>query len=419
MTRIRSRAAALIVGLLSSTAAIATVVGSAPAAAEEGQTKDTVRPEVGKPLQEAQKLVADHKYKEALAKVQQADSVKNKTPYESFVIDEIRGAAARGAGDTATAIRSFEAVVAANRLPALEQARYIQSLAFDYYSAKDYPTAIKWATRYVKEGGKDGQVQTLLAQAYYLSADYPNATKSIQALLQSAQRAGQKPPETLLTMLADSALRQKDDASYTAALQQLVAAYPKKEYWQPLLHQIERAPSFAGRLQLDLDRIKLATGTLGPADYLDMTQLALADGLPGEAKKTIEQGYAAGVLGTGADADRQKRLRDLAEKSAADDQKTLDKSVGEAAAQKEGGGLVNTGLDYVGYGQVDRGLALIEQGVQKGKLKRPEDAKLHLGVAYIAAGQWARAIEVLKTVQGVDGTADLARVWILYAQSST
>jgi hypothetical protein len=419
MTGMRSRAAAVIVGLLGSTAAIAMVVGATLAAAEESQTKDTVRPEVGKPLQEAQKLVADHKYKEALGKVQQADNVKNKTPYESFVIEEIRGAAARGAGDTATAIKSLEAVVAANRLPPPEQLRYIQSLAFDYYSAKDYPTAIKWATRYVKEGGTDGQVQTLLAQSYYLSGDYPNATRAIQGLLQSAQRAGQVPPESLLTMLADSALRQKDDAGYTDALQRLVAAYPKKEYWQPLLHQIERTPSFAGRLQLDLDRIKLATGTLGPADYLDMTQLALADGLPGEAKKTIEQGYAAGILGTGADADRQKRLRDLAEKSAAEDQKTLDKSVGEAAAQKEGGGLVNTGLDYVGYGQVDKGLALIEQGLQKGKLKRPEDAKLHLGVAYIAAGQRAKAVEVLKTVQGADGTADLARVWILYAQSST
>jgi tetratricopeptide (TPR) repeat protein len=389
-----------------------------PAFADDAQ-KDTVRPEVGKPLQEAQKLVADHRYKEALAKVQQADAVKNKTPYESFVIEEVRGFAARAAGDAATAVKSFETVVAANRLPPAEQLRFIQTLAIDDYAAKDYPKAIQWASRYVKEGGTDAQVRTLLAQSYYLAGDYPNAAREIQAQLQAAQRAGEAPPEALLTMLADSALKQKDDAGYTDALQRLVASYPKKEYWVPLLHQIERSPSFSGRLQLDLDRIKLATGTLGSADYLDMTQLALADGLPGEARKTIEQGYAAGVLGVGTDAERQKRLRDLANKSAADDRRTLDKSVDEAATQKDGSGLVNTGLDYVGYGEADKGITLIERGLQKGNIKRPEDAKLHLGVAYIAAGQKAKAIEVLKGVQGTDGTAELARVWILYAKAST
>jgi hypothetical protein len=407
---------ALVAALLCSAALSATRLPVA--AADDDKATDTVRPEVGKPLQEAQKLVADHKYKEAMAKVQQADAAKNKTPYESFVIDEVRGFAARGAGDTVTAIKSFEAIVAANRLPAAEQLRYEQTLALDYYTAKDYPKSIQWATRYAKEGGSDGQVRTLLAQSYYLAGDYATAGKELQAQIEAARHAGQTPPEGLLTMLADSALKQKDEAGYTEALRLLVAAYPKKEYWLPLLHQIEREPSFAGRLQLDLDRIKLATGTLAsPADYLDMTQLALADGLPGEAKRTIEQGYAAGILGSGADADRQKRLRDLAEKSAAEDQKTLDKSVGEAAAQKDGGGLVNTGLDYVGYGQVDKGLALIEQGIRKGNLKRPEDAKLHLGIAYIAAGQKAKAVEVLSTVQGTDGTADLARAWILYAKA--
>jgi tetratricopeptide (TPR) repeat protein len=279
---------ALVAALLCSAALSATRLPVA--AADDDKATDTVRPEVGKPLQEAQKLVADHKYKEAMAKVQQADAAKNKTPYESFVIDEVRGFAARGAGDTVTAIKSFEAIVAANRLPAAEQLRYEQTLALDYYTAKDYPKSIQWATRYAKEGGSDGQVRTLLAQSYYLAGDYATAGKELQAQIEAARHAGQTPPEGLLTMLADSALKQKDEAGYTEALRLLVAAYPKKEYWLPLLHQIEREPSFAGRLQLDLDRIKLATGTLAsPADYLDMTQLALADGLPGEAKRTIGQ----------------------------------------------------------------------------------------------------------------------------------
>ncbi|GAC1417821.1 MAG: hypothetical protein NVSMB6_20010 [Burkholderiaceae bacterium] len=58
---------------------------------------------------------------------------------------------------------------------------------------------------------------------------------------------------------------------------------------------------------------------------------------------------------------------------------------------------------------------MMEQGIARGGLKRPEDAKLHLGIAYLQAGKKAEAIKMLKTVQGGDGTADLARYWIILA----
>ena len=62
-------------------------------------------------------------------------------------------------------------------------------------------------------------------------------------------------------------------------------------------------------------------------------------------------------------------------------------------------------------GQYDRGIALIEAGLAKGGLKYPEEAKLHLGMAYHKAGNKAKAAEVLKTVQGNDGAVELARYW--------
>ena len=58
----------------------------------------------------------------------------------------------------------------------------------------------------------------------------------------------------------------------------------------------------------------------------------------------------------------------------------------------------------------------MQQGIAKGGLKRPEDAKLHLGIAQLVAGDKAKAQATFKTVQGTDGTADLARLWALYAR---
>ena len=58
----------------------------------------------------------------------------------------------------------------------------------------------------------------------------------------------------------------------------------------------------------------------------------------------------------------------------------------------------------------------MQQGISKGGLKRPEDAKLHLGIAMFMAGDNAKAQASFKTVAGADGTADLARLWLLYAR---
>ncbi len=57
----------------------------------------------------------------------------------------------------------------------------------------------------------------------------------------------------------------------------------------------------------------------------------------------------------------------------------------------------------------------MQQGIAKGKLKRKDEANLHLGVAYLRAGQKAKAREAFKAVGGTDGAADLARMWMRVA----
>jgi tetratricopeptide (TPR) repeat protein len=130
-----------------------------------------------------------------------------------------------------------------------------------------------------------------------------------------------------------------------------------------------------------------------------------------ETKKVLDEGFAAGALGKGPEAERHKRLLALAEQRAKEAPEALKAAEAEAAAAKDGSALVRVGLALSAMGQHDKAIALIEQGIAKGGLKRPDDAKLHLGIALLRAGQKGRAAQVLKTVGGTDGTADLARLW--------
>jgi hypothetical protein len=386
---------------------------------EAPKPADTVRAEVGKPIQAARDLIQAKKYKDAMAKVHEAEAVPNLTGYEKFVLDLTRGSAAQGSGDNDVAISSFEEVVATGRITGADQARLMAAISELYYQAKDYAKTIAWATRYQKEGGTDPAIGQVLTQAYYLSGDYGNAARELRAEVDADEKAERVSSEDRLQFLASCYLKLNDNAGYATVLEKLVAHYPKKTYWADLIYRTQRRVGFSERLSLDLFRLQLATGNLAkPAEFMEMAELALQAGFPAEAKKVMEQGYAAGVLGKGPEAERHNRLRDLANRQAAQDAASIGKGDAEVNSAKDGDTLVAIGYNYVVNGQADRGLSLMEQGLHKSPLKHPEDAKLHLGLAYVHAGQKAKAVQILQTVRGTDGTAELARLWILQAGKS-
>lgn len=373
---------------------------------------EALRAEVSKPLQAAQDLIKAKKYKEALAKIQEADAVPNKTAYESFILDRMRGAVAMSAGDVDLAAKSFDAVINSGKLPAAEQLKIIEAMAGTYYRAKDYGKAVAWSQRYLKQDEGNAQMRTLLIQSQYLHGDYAAAAKELSAEFQADDKAGRVPSEERMKLLGDSYAQINDNAGYVSVLERLVAHYPKKEYWADLLARLQRKPNFSDRLALDLFRLQMATGNLtSPNNYMEMAQLALQTGFPAEAKKVVDKGFESAALGSGPEADRHKRLRELVNKRALEDQKSLGEGDAQAEAAKTGVALVNTGYNYVANGKFDKGIPMMEAGIAKGGLKRPEDDKLHLGIACLQAGNRSKAAQVLKTVQGSDGTAELARLW--------
>lgn len=375
---------------------------------------EQVRAEIGRPLQAARDLIKAHKFTEAFAKLREAEAVPNRTAYENFVLEQMRASAASQAGDYGQAIKSFQALIASGRLSEAEQGRYAANVAALYYRIKDYGNAATWAARALKSHPGDQATRSLMIQSYYLAGDYAAASREALADIQAAERAGHTPSEDKLQLLANMAARNGGDRSaYIAALERLVAYYPKREYWADLLRRIESKPGFSSRLALDVLRLKLATKTMnGATDYFEMAQLALQEGLVAEAKRVLDEGFAAGALGQGPEAERHKRLLALATQRANEAPAMLKNAEAEAAAEKDGNSLVRIGLAYSALGQHDKGIALMQHGIAKGALRQPEDAKLHLGIALMRAGQKSRAAQVFKTVGGTDGTAELARLWV-------
>jgi hypothetical protein len=403
----------MLVRLCFGLCSVALVAASALAQEPGASSGPTVRPEIGKPIQAAIELLKSKKGKEALAKVREAQAVGDRTPYENYLIERVLGQAAAAAGEPSIAARAFETVATSPASPEGERRQFFAAAASQYYLMKNYPKTAELAARYFKDGGTEKSVRTIYVQALYLGNDFAGAARELLKDLEADEREGKAPAEEQLQLLANSCSQIKDAACYGKAMEMLVAHYPKRDYWLSVIYSIATRPGFSERLALDVARLKIETGTMRGADeYLDAAQLALQEGFPMEAVRIIDKGYASGVLGTGPEAARHKRLKDMATRNLAEDKKALARGESQPAAGKDGRALFNEGFNYVLLGRPEQGLALMEKGIRDAKaFRRLEHAKLQLGYAYHLAGQNQKAIQILKTVQGADGAGALARLW--------
>jgi tetratricopeptide (TPR) repeat protein len=387
--------------------------GPALLGASTAYAAENLRPEVGKPLQAATDDIKKGKYKDALAKVHEAEAVGGRSAYENYMIDYMRASAAQGAGENDVAAKSYESVINTSYVTGATRTKMIQVLADIYYRSGEYPKAVVWLKRYISDGGDDPATRQLLVSALYSSGNYPEATKEVNAQIQADEKAGRAPSEVALQTLANCALKQNDKAGYVVAIEKLATYHPKKELWVDLLNRLQNKQGFSeAHLGLDVLRMRFAIGGITTAsDYMNMAELDIQAGYPTEAKAVIDNAFKTGVFGAGAEAARQKRLQDLASKKVDDDQKTLPQREADASKAKDGNDLVSVGYDYVTMGQFDKGIGLIEEGISKGDLKYADGAKLHLGMAYLQAGKKAKGQQILKMVQGTDGASELAHYW--------
>ena len=385
----------------------------APAAA----AKNTVRPELAKLFDPAtlQPLIEAKNLAEVQKRVAAAEALPNKTPYESYVVTRNKMVYASLAGDTATFATTAEQVIQSGFEPKEMQAKLTLAMADTQFKANNFTAAIDNLKRYESLGGDMTMGRLMLSRAYYLNKDYAAAKPLLLQLLAETEKAGKVPTEEDLKLIRSAASETKDNATREIAVQKLVTYYPTDDWWNELIRLgVTSKPGFDQNNFMPLRRLQFtAMKTLDEGAYIDLAETALRDGFPSEAKSVLDAGYAAGVLGKGSDAKAHDSLRSRANKQAADDAKTIASTEASAAKSKTGAGLVNLGWAYVTMGQADKGIGFMQQGIAKGGLKQPDEAKLRLGAAQAKAGHKDDAIKTFESVKAGGGLSDLARIWVM------
>ncbi|HYC04660.1 MAG TPA: tetratricopeptide repeat protein [Azospirillaceae bacterium] len=399
--------------------ALALTGGAFPAHAQQG--KNVVRAEVGKPVQEAQSLNKRGRFKEALAAAQPAVDAAGKTPFETMALELTLAQSYLGLKEPAKAAAAIERAVATGEMTKEDRAQRLDTMARLFYQAGDYKKSAATGQQAMAEGATNMELRGMVAQALFLEKRFKEAAEMVLPVIQDSEKRGQKPQEDFLQMRANAFHQTGDRRMLIPAMEQLIRHYPKQDYWNGLLHELTQMQGFSPELAVDAGLLRMRTGfLLKRGTFMELAQEALYIKLPNQALAVLDKGFATGALGKeGPGVDRERRLLEFARKRVEEIRALLPELEAEARAAESGDLLVALGRTYADYKDFTRGVALMDDGFRKGKLANLDHARLRLGVVLLEAGQKDRAEKILRTVKSEDGSAQLARLWLLQRAPSS
>jgi tetratricopeptide (TPR) repeat protein len=420
MTRVRSIAVAISLAFGTIVPAVTLLAPAAQAAEDKGGGNKITTKEVAKPLKAAQEAMQKKQWDAALTAIKQAQAVEKKTPFEAYQIDEFMGYVLIQQKKFGEAAPVFERMLNSGLMPADQVDERTKTVAQLYFQVKDYNKAATWSKKWLEKHPNTEDMGILLGQSQYLLNDYKGAAATMTTVVNNAEKAGRKPDENWIQIVMSSHFKQDNKDGIGDALKKMVRYYPKPEYWDNLL-DIYRRKEGGDRVTLGYYRLMNDVGVLKDApDYVEMAQLAMDAGVPGEAQEMVQKGIQSGVLKSDDKTvqGRYDRLLAGAKKQSDLDKSQLNQLQAEADKAASGQASVGLGQAYLSYGDLDKAIAAMEKGISKGSVTDIDEAQVSLGIAYLKKGMKDKARDAFKAVKNGSKWSDLAELWSIRTQTA-
>jgi tetratricopeptide (TPR) repeat protein len=368
-----------------------------------------------KPLAEVQGLLKDNKFPEAIDKLHAADALPGKSPYDQHLINQMTAFACSKTNDAPCVSKVLQGQIDDGFTTPEDNQKFTGLVAQLTFQAKDYDKAIDYGNRAIKGGFATDATYEVVGASYYLKDDFKDAIQLEDARIADVVKKGQTPKPEDVSVYLSACAKVKDDACIAKALEYQVTYYPKPETWGQLLSLVHPK----GDLEtLQTYRLTADVGAMrGGDDYIDMANISMDHGSPGDAQHALQMGTDAGAFTGNKAADAQK-LTAAARKAAATDQASLPKAEQEANASASGVKNAGTGFAYLGYQQYDKAVDQLSKAVSKGGLKDEANTRLNLGIAQLKSGHKDDAVKTFQSVHGSPVLERLASLWVIHSKQT-
>jgi len=403
------RAAYPVVLLLLLAAAGTTLAADQPKA-------PTVSAAVQKPLAEVQGLLKDNKFPEALDKLHAADALPGKTPYDQHVINQMTAFVCSKTNDAQCVNKALQGQIDDGFTTPEDNQKFTRLVAQLSFQAKDYDKTIDYGNRSIKGGAATNEVYAVVGAAYYLKNDFKGAIQLEDTHIADVVKKGQTPMVEDLSVYLSSCAKTNDNDCIAKALEYQATYYPKPDTWAQLISLVHPKGDIE---TLQTYRLMSDVGAMRSGDdYIDMANVSMDHGSPGDAQHALQMGTDAGAFtGSKAAADAQK-LTAAARKAAAADQTSLPKVEQEANASASGVKNAGAGFAYLGYQQYDKAVDQLSKAVSKGGLKDEANTRLNLGIAQLKSGHKDDAVKTFQSVHGSPTQERLASLWVIHSKQT-
>lgn len=324
--------------------------------------------------------------------------------------------------DYGKALKSYEQVVAQPDIPLAMEINTRYTIAQLYFVQEDWQKGINALLAWfdMTETPNAG-AYVLLAQGYYQLKDYNKALLNVEKAInmhnekQAAKPAAErKPPKEQWYNLARFLYFEKGDINKTVdVLEILLQYYPKKDYWVQLSHMYGEQKKESE--QLSAMETAYVQGMLDKGtEQVTMAYLYLNGDVPYKAAKVMDKGLKDGSI---EDKSRNWEVAGNAWRQAQEVDKSIP-AMEKAAAKAETGELyARLGSIYLDGDQNKKAITAINKGLSRGGVKRPDTARLVLGMAYFNTSQYEKAREAFRAAARDERSSKYASQWIKYMES--
>ncbi len=324
--------------------------------------------------------------------------------------------------DYGRALKAYEEVVAQPDIPLAMEINTRFTIAQLYFVMEDWQKGInallKW---FDMTDTPNANAYVLLAQGYYQTKDYDKALLNVekainmhnekQAAKPSAERS---PPKEQWYNLARFLYFEKGDINRTVdVLEILLQYYPKKDYWVQLSHMYGEQRKESE--QLSAMETAYVQGMLDKgSEQVTMAYLYLNKDVPYKAAKVMDKGLKDGSI---EDKSRNWEITGNAWRQAQELDKSIPAMEKAAAAAETGELYTRLGSIYLDSDQNKKAITAINKGLSRGGVKRPDTARLMLGMAYFNTDQYEKAREACQAAARAERSSKYASQWIRYMDS--
>jgi tetratricopeptide (TPR) repeat protein len=317
--------------------------------------------------------------------------------------------------DYAGALRSYEKVVSQPDIPLAMEINTRFTIAQLYFVQEQWQKGIdallKW---FAMTDTPNANAYILLAQGYYQVKDYDKALVNVQKAISMSKQADKVPKEQWYNLARFLYFEKNDVKNTVLTLEELLKYYPKKEYWVQLSHMYGEQNKTTEQLAA-METAYVQNMLDKDNELVTMAYLYLNADVPYKAAKVMDKGLSSKTIDAGKS--KNWELTGNAWRQAQE----LDKAIPameEAAAKSDKGELyTRLGNIYLDNDEYKKAITAINKGLSRGGVKRPDTARLVLGMAYFNTKQYDKAREAFVAAGRDERSAAYAKQWISYMDS--